>query len=122
MTAILVAGALLAGMNTMFTSILGRTREMGVLLILGYKRIAVLVSFVLESVLLCLTGGIVGVAAGACLNGLPIRMPMGAFRFVVDATTVGIGLALAVAIGVLGALVPIMRVARLRTVEALRSE
>lgn len=122
MTAMLVLGGIMAGMNTMFTSILGRTREMGVLLVLGYKRKAVLLSFLLESVALCLSGGIVGAALGAGLNGLPMKIPMGAFRFVVDATTLGIGLALAALIGVLGALVPVLRVARLQTVEALRAE
>lgn len=121
MTALLVGGAVLAGMNTMFTSILGRTREMGVLLVLGYKRKAVLLSFVFESVLLCLAGGAAGAAAGAMLNGLPVRIPMGAFRFAIDASTLLIALGLAVVIGVLGALVPILRVARLQTVEALRA-
>ena len=95
---------------------------MGVLMVLGYKRRDVLLSFVFESVLLCLAGGFIGVIAGTFLNGLPIKMPMGAFRFVVDLTTMGIGLALAITIGVFGALVPVMRVARLQTVETLRSE
>lgn len=122
MTVMLVIGGVLAGMNTMFTSILGRTREMGVLLVLGYKRKAVLLSFVLESVLLCLAGGAVGTAAGAVLNDLPMRVPMGAFRFAIDATTLGIGLGLAVLIGVCGAAVPVLRVARLQTVEALRAD
>lgn len=121
MTAILVTGAVLAGMNTMFTSILGRTREMGVLLVLGYKRKAVLLSFMFESVLLCLIGGMIGIAAGGLLNGLPIRIPMGAFRFAIDATTLGAGVALAIGIGVVGALLPILRVVRLQTVEALRA-
>ena len=122
MTAILVTGAILAGMNTMFTSILGRTREMAVLLVLGYRRGAVLASFVLESVLICSAGGLVGVIAGSFLNGLPVRVPMGAFRFAVDPTTLGIGLGLALATGVLGAIVPVWRVARLAIVEALRTE
>lgn len=122
MTVMLVLGGVLAGMNTMFTSILGRTREMGVLLVLGYKRKAVLLSFMLESVILCLAGGVLGTAAGALLNDLPMRVPMGAFRFAVDATTLGIGLGLAVLIGVCGAAIPVLRVARLQTVEALRAE
>lgn len=121
MTVMLVFGAAMAGMNTMFTSILGRTREMGVLLVLGYKRKAVLVSFVLESVFLCVAGGLLGAGAGSLLNGLPMRIPMGAFRFAVDGTTLAIGLGLAVAVGGLGAAVPVLRVARLKTVEALRA-
>lgn len=122
MTALLVLGGAMAGMNTMFTSILGRTREMAVLLVLGYRRSAVLASFVLESVLLSVAGGVTGCAAGAALNDLPMRVPMGAFRFAVDATTLGIGLALSVAIGVFGAMIPVLRVARMQAVEGLRSE
>jgi putative ABC transport system permease protein len=121
MTVILIAGGLMAGMNTMFTSILGRTREMGVLLVLGYKRKAVLLSFVLESVLLCLAGGILGVAAGLLLSGLPMKIPMGAFRFQVDTTTVALGLGLALLIGVLGALLPVLRVSGLKIVDSLRA-
>lgn len=121
MTAILIAGGLMAGMNTMFTSILGRTREMGVLLVLGYKRRDVLLSFVIESVLLCLAGGIVGVAAGLALSGLPMKIPMGAFRFQVDGAVIALGLGLALLIGTLGALLPVMRVARLKIVDSLRS-
>lgn len=122
MTVLLVMGAVMAGMNTMFTSILGRTREMGVLLVLGYKRKAVLISFILESVLLSLCGGVLGTATGALLNGLPMKMPMGAFRFIIDGQTLGVGIVLAALIGVLGALVPVLRVARLQTVEALRAD
>ena len=122
MTVILIVGASLAGMNTMLTSILGRTREMGMLLVLGYKRKAILVSFMIESILICLAGGALGVLGGAFLNGLPMRMPMGAFRFAVDPITLGTGLGLAAVIGTVGAIVPVWRVARLPTVEALRSE
>lgn len=121
MTAMLVFGAVMAGMNTMFTSILGRTREMGVLLVLGYKRKAVLLSFILESVLLCLAGGVLALVPSAFLNGLPMKIPMGAFRFAVDATTLGIGLSLALLVGVVGAAIPVLRVAKLQTVDALRA-
>jgi putative ABC transport system permease protein len=121
MTVILIAGGLMAGMNTMFTSILGRSREMGVLLVLGYKRRAVLLSFILESILLCLVGGAIGVGAGTSLSGLPMKISMGAFRFKVDAQIIVLGLALAVVIGLLGALLPVLRVSRLRIVDALRA-
>lgn len=121
MTVILVLGGLMAGMNTMFTSIAGRTREMGVLLVLGYRRRAVLLSFMLESVLLCLGGGILGCLLGLTLNGLPLKIPMGAFRFAVDASTIALGAGLALLIGVLGSLAPVLRAARVRIVEALRA-
>ena len=120
MTVILVLGGLLAGMNTMFNSIMGRAREMAVLLVLGYRRRAVLASFIFESVVLCLAGGAVGSLAGFVLNGLPMKIPMGAFRFAIDGLTIGIGLSLALLIGVLGAVLPVMRVSQLSVVEGLR--
>lgn len=121
MTVILVLGGLMAGMNTMFTSIAGRTREMGVLLVMGYRRRSVLLSFMLESVLLCLAGGLLGSLLGLTLNGLPLKIPMGAFRFAVDAATIGLGLGLALLIGVLGSLAPVLQAARVKIVEALRA-
>ncbi len=120
MTCILVLGGLMAGMNTMFNSIAGRVREMMVLLVVGYKRRSVLISFILESVLLCLVGGALGGAAGLLLNGLPMRVPMGAFRFIIDPLTISIGLALALLIGILGALVPVASVGRIAIVDGLK--
>jgi putative ABC transport system permease protein len=107
-------------MNTMFNSIMGRTREMAVLQVLGYKRRSVLLSFVLESVLLCLAGGALGCLAGLGLNDLPMKFSMGAFRFLIDPATLAAGLGMALLIGLLGALFPVLRVAGLPTVEGLR--
>lgn len=121
MTVILVLGGMMAGMNTMFTSIAGRSREMGVLLVMGYKRRAVLGSFLLESILLCLAGGLAGSAAGMFLNGIPMKIPMGAFRFAVDAQTMLMGLAMALLIGIAGGLLPVARVSRMKIVDALKS-
>ena len=121
-TVMLMFAATLAGMNTMFTSILGRTREMAILIVRGYKRLAVLKMFLLESVLLCLAGGMLGVLPALFLNDMPMRIPMGAFRFVIDVYVVGIGLLLSLIIGVAGALAPMIHVARRPVVDALRSE
>ncbi len=121
-TAMLMFAATLAGMNTMFTSILGRTREMAILIVRGYKRLAVLTSFLLESVLLCLAGGVLGGLPALLLNDLPMRIPMGAFRFAIDGYVVGAGLLLSLVIGAVGAIVPLVNVARRPIVDALRSE
>ena len=120
MSLLLISGGLMAGMNTMFNSILGRAREMAVLLVMGYRRAGVLLGFILESVLLCLAGGAVGCLAGSLLNGLPMNFTMGAFRFQVDAGVLAVGLGLAASIGLLGAVVPVLRVAGMKTVAGLR--
>jgi len=120
MSLLLISGGLMAGMNTMFNSILGRTREMAVLLVMGYKRTGVLTGFILESVMLCLAGGAVGCLLGSLLNGMPMNFTMGAFRFQVDLGVLAVGIGLAAMIGFFGALVPVLRVARLQAVEGLR--
>ena len=58
---------------------------------------------------------------GSLLSGLPMKVSMGAFRFVVDFQIVALGLGLAPLIGVLGALLPVLRVSRLKIVDALRA-
>lgn len=121
-TAMLMLAAAMAGMNTMFTAILGRSRELAVLVVRGYRRGAVLAAFMLESVALCLVGGLVGVVPALLLNDIPMRVPMGAFRFAIDGQAVGIGLLLSALIGVIGAVIPMCHVARRPVVEALRNE
>jgi putative ABC transport system permease protein len=120
MTALLVLGGLLAGMNTMFNSIVGRTKEMAVLQVLGYRRHAVLLGFILESVLLCTLGGLVAAACSLLLNGIPMRFTMSAFTFIADGLTIVLAVAMAVFIGVTGALAPVLRVSRLPVVTGLR--
>ncbi len=118
---ILVIGGVLAGMNTMFNSILGRVQEMGVLMVLGYRRGSILASFMLESLLLSMIAGMIGVGAGLFLNDLPMAVPMAAFRFAVDPITIGFGLTLAFGIGVFSVMLPMWRVSRLSAAEALRN-
>jgi putative ABC transport system permease protein len=122
MTVLLISGGLLSGMNTMFNSVMGRIREMAVLHVLGYRRNAVLTSFVLESLLLSVAGGVLGCLGGLALSGMPMKFSTGAFRFLVDGSVLATGLGMSVLIGILGAGLPVMRVARLKTVEGLRAQ
>jgi putative ABC transport system permease protein len=121
-TVMLMLAATMAGMNTLFSAILGRAREMAILIVRGYRRRAVLLAFLLESVALCLAGGVIGAVPALLLNDLPLRVPMGAFRFVVDGQTVASGLLLSVLIGLIGAAFPLAQAARRPLVEVLRSE
>lgn len=121
MTALLVSGACFVGMNTMAASILGRVRELGVLVTLGYRRRAVMAAFLTESVVVSVLGGIIGTTSALALDHLPLRIPMGAFRFAIDAETIASGLVLALFIGLLGPLAPLLRVWRLPIVDSFRS-
>jgi ABC-type lipoprotein release transport system permease subunit len=67
-TLIMGIGAIFGAANTMYASIGSRTREIATLLVLGFSPAAVTVSFVFESVLISLLGGLLG-----CLFALPIN-------------------------------------------------
>ncbi len=63
-------GGIFGVMNTMFAAIAQRTRDIGVLRILGFARWQILVSFFLESLLLALIGGLLGCAIGSIVRRL----------------------------------------------------
>jgi len=67
-TAILSIGAIFGAMNTMYAAVGARTREIAMLLVLGFSPAAVMTSFMIESVFLALLGGVIG-----CLLALPIN-------------------------------------------------
>ncbi len=121
MTVLLTFGGLMAGMNTMYNSVVGRIREMAILLVIGYRRRAVLVGFLLEGLLLGLVGGVLGCVAGSAVNGLPMKFSMSAFRFDVDGGVMAVGMGLALFIGAAGTTVPLLRIAHTRIAEGLRA-
>jgi putative ABC transport system permease protein len=104
----------------MYASVLGRVREIGTLRTLGFSRLDVIVSFVIESLIIAIPGGIVGCAAGSLVNGLQTRLMMGAFAMKVDAFVIAGGMLIAVAIGVIGAIPPALRATRLKITDSLR--
>src|SRR6266581_1387045 len=61
-------GAIFAAMNTMYASVGARTREIGTLRVLGFRRRSILLSFLIEGALLALVGGVLG-----CLLSLPMH-------------------------------------------------
>lgn len=120
-----VAGA----MNTMFAAVSARTKDIGVLRILGFARWQVLLSFLLESLLLAFAGGLIGCAAGAIVDGMSMTSVIsggqGGFKtvvieLIVDGAIIARGLLLTVAMGVLGGLVPAINAMRVRPLESLR--
>jgi putative ABC transport system permease protein len=118
---IVAIGAGFAGMNTMYAAVAGRRREIGVLRSLGFGRASILMSFLLESLLLCLVGGVLGLALGSVLSMVRVDLPLLPSSHV----TLGVqemvrSVVLALGIGVLGGGLPALQAARLRLVEALR--
>jgi putative ABC transport system permease protein len=122
-------GAIFAAMNTMYASVGARTREIGTLRVLGYRRRAILISFLVEGSLLALVGGVIG-----CLIALPLPMlgySIGTLNFQTWGETVfqfritpGLilqGLVFSVTVGLLGSLFPAIRASRLPVIAALKS-
>lgn len=113
-------GAVVAGMNTMYAAMSRRVREMGTLRALGFGRYRVASSLVLESVIVAAAGGALGGALALAFDGVGMSLLGLAFELDVRPLTLLYGLALAAAIGVLGAALPARAAARLEIVEALR--
>lgn len=122
-TALLIgAGGLLGGLNTMYAAFASRIREVGTLQSLGYSRRAIVISFLQESLLAAATGAVLGsLISLALLDGISIRFSMGAFGLLIDAPTIGFGIAIGLLLGVIGSIPPALRCLRLPIAEALKA-
>jgi len=115
--ALLVGGVGTA--NVMVMSVLERRGEIGLRRALGATRGHVRLQFLVESLLLSLAGGVIGIAVGALVTGgFAVKQST---AFALPPTAVGYGFAAAVVIGVLAGVYPAMRASRLSPTEALRA-
>ena len=119
-------GAILGAMITMYAQVSARVREIGTLRALGFRRRAVLVSFVIESVLLGLFAGGIGIAAASLMQLASFStlnwqtFSEVSFRFQLTPTILVASLAFSVVMGFAGGLLPAMRAARMPIVRATR--
>ena len=110
--------------NTMVMSVFERTREIGVLRALGWRKGRVLWMIMRESVALSLLGGAAGFVTGAAISALLNAIPLVA-GFVQTRLSLALALqsfATAFCLGAVGGLYPAWRATRLQPVEALRYE
>ncbi len=116
--------------NTMFSVVAGRLGEIAMLRTIGFSRRHILSGLIYESVVLCTVGGALGSAAcTAWLIGVGNTKDMFgantfttmAFEIRMSGLIVGGSLGLVVLVGVLGAIVPALRAARMHVVMALRT-
>ncbi len=110
--------------NTMVMSVFERTREVGVLRALGWRKRRVLAMIVRESITLSLLGGVGGIVAGVLLglglNVIPIMQGWVRIQYSVGLFAQALGTALA--LGIVGGIYPAWRAANLQPIEALRYE
>ena len=130
----IAAVALLVGAvgiaNTMFTSVLEKTKEIGIMKALGARNKDILAIFLLNAFLIGLIGGIIGVILGYLLSGiLPVLMGGGGITgrvasagSVVTIESVLLSLSVAVGIGTLSGAIPAYQASKLKPVDALRYE
>lgn len=106
-------------MNVMFVTVKERTREIGVLRAIGAKKRTVLSQFLLEAVVVSLSGGLIGVVAGFC--GMPL---LTYFELPAQASVNGVilGVVFSVLTGVFFGFYPALKAAELDPIEALRYE
>lgn len=118
----LTALALLVGgigvMNIMFVTVRERTREIGIRKAVGARRISILMQFLVEAVVICMVGGLIGVALA-----FPLSMLIGAvLPASLDMSTVAMAFIICVAIGTVFGLAPAWSAAKAPPIEALRYE
>jgi ABC-type lipoprotein release transport system permease subunit len=111
-------------LNTMLMSVLERTREIGVLRALGWRRRHVLGMILRESLVLGAVGGVLGIFLGLGLTRLVALVPgyMGSIDLVYTPQLFVQAVVVALIAGVVGGLYPAWRATRMRPVEALRYE
>ena len=122
---IMAIGSCFAAMNTMFAAVANRSHEIGVLRLLGFSRTSVLTSFVLESLLLSILGGLLGCVLVLPLNGLEGRIgnfmtfAETTFQFRLTLDYVFGGLLFAATMGIMGGLLPAWLAARREVLRSL---
>ena len=126
-------GAVFAAMNTMYASIASRTREIGTLRVLGFRRRTVLGCFVAEGAMLAVLGGLLGCGLSLLAEALCLAFGVRfgtmnfntfsevVFQFQITPPDLLKGLIFALGVGVIGSLPPAIRAARLPVISSLKA-
>jgi putative ABC transport system permease protein len=116
--ALIVAG--IGIMNIMLVAVTERTKEIGIRKAIGAKPATIMTQFLLEAIILCNIGGVIGVAVGFGLGNLVAVFT--SFDVSVPMEWAAIGLLFCSAVGISFGLLPAIRAAQLHPIDALRYE
>ena len=128
-TVILAVGGVFGVMNTMFAAISARRKDIGVLRLMGFKRRHVVASFMLESIVLGMIGGVLGCLVGSLCDGWTANSSVSSgggggktivLKLVVDLNIWLIGIAMSFVMAFIGGLLPALNAMRLKTLDVLR--
>ncbi len=120
-------GAVFAAMNTMYASVGARTREIGTLRVLGFRRRTVLLAFVIEGTLLALAGGAAGCALSLWMHGRTTAtisfesFSETVFQFRITPELLVQGMVFSLLVGVVGSLLPAIRASRMPVIASLKA-
>ena len=119
-------GAIFAALNTMYSAVSARTREIATLRAIGFGAAGVVVSVLVEALLLSLIGAAIGAAISWLMfNGNTVTLGDSVssivFKMQVSPALLGTGVLLACAVGFIGGLFPALRAARVPVATALRA-
>lgn len=120
--ALVAAGALFGGLNTLYAAFAARIREMATLQSIGYTRTALFISLIQESLLATLTGTLLAFcAAYFLLDGVAVPFSVGTFTLTLSPSVIVVGLIVGVLLGTLGTIPPAIRCLAPSLPSALRS-
>ena len=110
-------------MNIMLVSVSERTREIGLRKAVGARPSAVLLQFLVEAVMLCLIGGLIGLLIGQGLTSAMAAIPKAKLnRAYIPMWAIGLSFGFSALVGIVFGMFPAIKAARLDPIEALRHE
>ncbi|PKN17021.1 MAG: multidrug ABC transporter permease [Deltaproteobacteria bacterium HGW-Deltaproteobacteria-6] len=127
LTIIFSIGAIIGAMITMYSAVAGRTAEIGTLRALGFRRRNILLAFLTESLLLGFIGGCLGLFFASFMQFITIStvnfqtFSELAFKFTLTPGIIAQSMSFALAMGLIGGVLPALRASRLKIVDALRA-
>lgn len=108
-------------MNMMLVTVTERTKEIGLRKALGAEPVRIQVQFLLESVILCLIGGIIGIVLGVVISYV-VAVYVIKMEFILSTSAIALGFFFSAAVGIIFGWAPARKASELNPIDALRSE